>query len=353
MEDHRTQNIFDESEISSLLSQRLEIERAHLQGSLKRIQSINPPSETFKNDWRTFNHSGELNLGSTIRLAEDMALRRLRINPFSKPVKVAAVDVSTARLGPVEGGVLTAFRGCLVWKSAGKYRFYRYGPLITLLEVDDSASEDEPWNGGEPSYNARAISIMRNRLERTLQRAVVEVFEDSLILFDGSLTAGTPDNPARSLKEILQTAAANRNTVIGVSKDTQVLADGGKITQLIRGEDEASAVCLDDFMRKRFPTHPIHLLGRVYVAKMTNDGLTFRLDISSRGSVEDDLRAIELLAGNDLHDHGYPETLRLAHILSSFTLNEILGMRSYVTVKFSVEVKEEFEVRKILFGPFT
>jgi len=352
MQDHRTQNIFDESEISSLLSQRLELERTHLQSSLNRIRSVNPVSDTVISSWRALSHNGELNLGSAMRLVEAMSIRRLKINPLSKPVKVAAVDVSTAKLGPVEGGVLTAFRGCLVWKNGGKYRFYRYGPLITLLELDEHASEDELWEDGEPSFNARAISIMRNHVERALQKAVVEVFTDSLILFDGSLTAGTPDNPVRVLKEILRVAAANRNTVIGVSKDTQVLADGGKITQLIR-EEEVSALCLDDFMRKRFPTHPIHLLGRVYVAKMTRDGLTFRLDISSCGSVEEDLRAIELLAGNDLHDHGYPETLRLAHILSSFTPNEILGMRSYMAVKFNIEVKGEVEVRKILFGPFT
>lgn len=345
--------MFDESEISSLLSQKLELERGRLQGCLNRIRGVNPVSDDVKTGWRALGPSGGLNPTMSTRPMEAMGLRRFKITPSSNPVKVAAVDVSTARLGSVEGGVLTAFRGCLVWKNAGKYQFYRYGPLITFLESDPSTLEDERLDDGELSFNARAMSIMRNRVERTLQRAMVEVFNDSLILFDGSLTAGTPDNPTRVLKEILQAAAANRNTVIGVSKDTQIPAEGGKITQLIRGEDEASALCLDDYMRERFPSHPIHLLGRVYVAKMTRDGLTFRLDVSSLGGFEEDLRAIELLAGNDLHEHGYPETLRLAHILSSFTSNEILGMRRYMSVKFGVDVKEEVDVRRILFGPFS
>ncbi len=66
-----------------------------------------------------------------------------------------------------------------------------------------------------------------------------------------------------------------------------------------------------------------------------------------------DLRAVRRLVGNEFFDHGYPETLRLAHILSSFTSNEILGMRRYIFQNFGIEVKDEFDVRKILFGPFS
>ena len=359
---HRTQNIvFNEREISSLLSERLSLEESLL-GSLTRIRKGETKFEDLDvnaDETSIFPgyDAGHFDLKPKDFVDEiEKNKARYKITPMTDPVRVAAVDVSSVKLGAVEKGVLTAFRGCLVWKDDEKYHFYRYGPIISFVEElsfwDEEADQSKNM-GVEAFFGTRAVSIMRNRFERILQKAAVDVFKDSIILFDGSLTAGTPDNPAGVLKEIIGAAWSNDNMVIGVSKETKVLAGEKKVTALIEDGADACVICLDDYMRERFPTHPIHLLGRVYVAKMAREGFTFRLDISTPGGVELDLRAVRLLAGNDLCGHGYPETLRLAHILSSFTSNEILGMRRYMSLNFRVEFKDEFDVRRILFGPFS
>lgn len=350
--------MFDERDISSLLSERLNLESPII-GSLAKIEKGEAVFESLKES----PYSSSIPLRDEFERIDlkldfvDEALNKARqkIIPSAEPMRVAAVDVSSVKLGSIEKGILMAFRGCMVWKNLGRYHFYRYGPLISLVEEARSWDREDEQRGGntESFFGNRAASMVRNKFERAIQRALVDVFKDSIILFDGSLTAGTPDNPARILKGIISAAWNNNNMIIGVSKETQVLAGGKKVTELLDDETEASIICLDDYMRERFPTHPIRLLGRVYIAKMEREGFTFRLDISTSGGEELDLKAVRLLAGNDLYEHGYPETLRLSHILASFTSNEILGMRRYISLNFGVEVKSEFDLRKILFGPFS
>jgi len=48
----------------------------------------------------------------------------------------------------------------------------------------------------------------------------------------------------------------------------------------------------------------------------------------------------------------YPETLRLAHILSRFSANEVLAMQRYVTKNFGLRITSQTDIRQVLFGPY-
>ena len=58
------------------------------------------------------------------------------------------------------------------------------------------------------------------------------------------------------------------------------------------------------------------------------------------------------LLGNDFLIHGYPETLRLAHVLCTFTANEIVAVKHFLTTKHRIRIINRPDMHKILFGPF-
>jgi hypothetical protein len=198
----------------------------------------------------------------------------------------------------------------------------------------------------------RILGRLRNTLERWTQRLVCDSSRSGIILFDGSLTAGTPDNPVKYLEEILGSARENGNVVLAISKATKLAIAGQKVTNLL---EQMSAPCLLDIDREisdQFPSSPVKLLGRVYVAKLALGGFTFRLDIDRQVPVEGALETVSRLSGCDLVEQGYPETLRLAHILSAFTANEVIGIQRFIARNYGLRITSQPNLRKSLFGPF-
>ncbi|MEM3464341.1 MAG: hypothetical protein QXL91_05715, partial [Candidatus Bathyarchaeia archaeon] len=97
---------------------------------------------------------------------------------------------------------------------------------------------------------------------------------------------------------------------------------------------------------------PTVMLGEVYIAKLTHGNYAFRLDIDKEIPAEQRIEAVEKLLGNDLLSQGYPETLRLAHILCTFTANEVIAMQHFATRNYGLKLVNRPNMHKILFGPF-
>ena len=91
-------------------------------------------------------------------------------------------------------------------------------------------------------------------------------------------------------------------------------------------------------------------LGHIYIAKLGNQ--TFRLDVDKEIPSERAVASIERLIGNDLLVNGYPETLRLAHILCTFTANEVIGIQRYLAQEYKLKIVARPSIRRVLFGPF-
>ena len=94
------------------------------------------------------------------------------------------------------------------------------------------------------------------------------------------------------------------------------------------------------------------MLGDVYVARLNKANIAFRLDIDKEIPTPLRLEAVEKLLGNDLYLQSYPETLRLAHILCTFTANEVLAMQHFITRKHGIQIVNRPDMHKLLFGPF-
>jgi hypothetical protein len=290
----------------------------------------------------------------------------LRLNPEPIPLKplhkeniIAAVDTSTIKIGDTNTGIVIAVRGTNVWKQNGNYRYTRIGPFIFHITEENKS---EVYNTLERAYfstpnepnrqNTPNLLQMPTRiaslLERWLQKMLSRTISNGLILFDGSLTSGTPDTPTRRILEILAAARKRADIVLAFSKMTSLRVNGHLITDVLPRHQPPYMLEADGFR----PKPPVVLLGNIYVARLTRENYAFRVDIDKEVPRESKIEAVEKLLGNDIFSQSYPETLRLAHILCTFTANEVLAMQHFVTRRFGLHVFNRPDMHRLLFGPY-
>lgn len=274
--------------------------------------------------------------------------------PTPSSRSVIGIDTSTIRIGELEDGSLCALRGAVVALEGNHYKYTRYGPL--LFSLSTPMMDHIPNLGINVFTGVSNVEIMlrrvRNSLERWLQLSVAESTSAGLILIDGSLTTGTPDNPTEEVKHLLDVARRSRNQVIAISKNTQLRIHDKSITALLESNSKRCLLDVDNRIRQQFPEHPIQFLGRVFVGKLARSGFPFRIDIDRKISTEECISGIKQLTGTDIVDQGYPETLRVAHILSTFTASDVLAIQSLASTRFGIQLMPKIALRRSLFGPF-
>jgi hypothetical protein len=187
-----------------------------------------------------------------------------------------------------------------------------------------------------------------NLLEKWLQTMLTKTINNGLILFDGSLTSGTPDTPTPHMRETLQTAKKRNNTILAFSKMTNLRFNGHLITDIT--PEHTPPYLIETVGLK--PKPPIMLCGDIYVARLTKGNCAFRLDIDKETTQQNRIEAVEKLLTNDIISQSYPETLRLAHILCTFTANEVIAMQHYIQRKHGLKLINRPDMHRLLFGPF-
>jgi len=279
------------------------------------------------------------------------------LQPIPSSRLVVAVDTSTIRLGEYVNGSLCALRGAVVLLERNRYRYVRYGPLIFSLGINSfSALQDlaiPGWRAfsSEPNIDG-LLKRVRNALERWLQFNVSTSLSHGIILIDGSLTAGTPDNPSKEVERILEEARRSGSMVIAISKKTKLRINNQSITDLLENKSEPCLLNVDEEVTGQFPPYPVRFLGRVFVGKLARAGYAFRMDVDREIPVQQTADGFDQLVGTDVVDQGYPETLRFAHILSTFTANDVLAMQAFSCARLGVQLIPKIALRRSLFGPF-
>ncbi|MEM2888221.1 MAG: hypothetical protein QXI71_06215 [Candidatus Bathyarchaeia archaeon] len=286
------------------------------------------------------------------------------ISTFLTPLKaiedhtpIIGIDVSGIRLGETETGILCAIRGAIVWNQNQKYKYLRIGPFpfhITEENKQELFSHFENNILQEINTNHtplfEAIGKLCNQVERWIQTAIAYSASESIILWDGSLTAGTSGNTVNEISYILRTARKHGNAILAFTKVTTIRFLGWKITDIIVNHEPPCLFEVDELPLSI--TKNTNLLGRIYVANLASHGSTFRLDIDKGLSKEDNIMAVQRLLGNELLFQGYPECLRLAHIYSTFTANDVIGIQSFLAHEYGLRIVPRNNMRKTLFGPY-
>jgi hypothetical protein len=89
---------------------------------------------------------------------------------------------------------------------------------------------------------------------------------------------------------------------------------------------------------------------RPLLAKISTDGLIFRLDLA--GSQEPLERVLGVVLWNDAFPSGYPESLKAAHHLSVFSRAEDQALKALVTKRFKLRQLPTFPLRTVALGSF-
>jgi hypothetical protein len=283
----------------------------------------------------------------------------IQIKPNHQETTIAAMDTSTIKIGETSTGIIIAIRGATVWKQNRGYRYTRLGPFIFHITEEN---KKEVYNTLERAYFITRYETshfytpsllqmptrLASLLERWLQTMIAKTVTNGLILLDGSLTSGTIDTPVYRMKGILDLARKNQNIILAFSKATTLRTNGYLITDQLPNS-ETPYLLETSGLGLRPPTV---LLGEVYVARLGKSNYAFRLDIDKEIEAQKRVEAVERLVGNDLYNQNYPETLRLSHILCTFTANEVIAMQHFITRKHGIRIINRPDMHRLLFGLF-
>ena len=289
-----------------------------------------------------------------MKIQQPTTIKTIPLKPATNEKTVAAVDVSSIHLGETETGELCAIRGAIVWKQKNKYKYQRIGPFPFHITEQNKKEihkifKNQHFEFSETKNIVNIQTRMGNLLERWLQLSISCSAHETIILWDGSMTAGMADCPVDEMARLLETARNRLSTVLAFSKNTNLRFSGHKLTDYAK---KAVPPCLLQIGNLPASSGPVLLLGNIYVAKLTRGVCSFRLDIDKKVPKEQGIEAVQCLLGSDLLVQSYPETLRLAHIYSTFTATEVIGIQRFIAHEYGLRIVTRPNVRRMLFGPF-
>jgi len=284
-------------------------------------------------------------------------IQPIPLKPIKQETTIVSTDVSTIKIGETNQGIICATRGTIVWKEKNRYRYLRIGPFPLHITEENKKeiqyllrhhSLDAPI---EPLHNSNLTNMpmrLGNLLEHWIKTAISYASKNSIILWDGSLTAGTASNPLKTVSQTLEMARNHLNTTLAFSKHTYL--------RFLNHQPTHSKNLQKPHLLEinGFPTNsgPFSLLGKVYMTKLTPNGCSFRLDIDKEIPDKQRIEAVEKLLGNDTLFQGYPETLRLAHIYATFTATEVIALQRFLVKNCGLKILPQPNIRSLLFGPF-
>jgi hypothetical protein len=256
------------------------------------------------------------------------------IVPEQGQATIASTDSSCILLGESFEGCVYAVRAAVSFSCAGIVRgYFRVGPTVVYLSPKGAyglPGELEPYELRMAiSDHLIAERIIRNTVEKRIVGALVASPQVSIVMADGSLKHPFDTYPASVVR------SDSDACLVGFSKSSSLVASSrltGTVSKAI-----GPAFCSAS-------EGPIQTV----VAKFSNDGLVFRLDIATpKAQLE---RILGLILSNDGFSVGYPESLRVAHHLSVFSRSEDTALKAYLTKRYRLRHLPAFGLRRMTLG---
>jgi hypothetical protein len=288
------------------------------------------------------------------KIQQPSPIKTIQLQQTQDERPIVAIDVSSIRIGETEAGELSAVRGAVVWKEKNRYKYQRIGPFPFHITEGNQKEIHKLFRNNYFEFSeipnmGNIQARMGNLLERWLQLGISSSTYETIILWDGSMTAGMLDCPVEEMSRLLEISRNRLSIVLAFSKNTNLRLSGHKLTDYA---ETAVPPCLLEMNGLPSFSGPVILLGDVYIAKLTHGVCSFRLDIDKKIPQEQGIEAVQGLLGSDLLVQSYPETLRLAHIYSTFTATEVIGIQRFIAQQYGLKIVTRPNVRRMLFGPF-
>ena len=290
-----------------------------------------------------------------IERVKEAEVRALEIPLDGAPLRQAvAIDTSSIIVAAGHSGVVVALRGALAIRNLYGVKVEQVGPFIAYLTHDNLAEVLASILGESTLLGYCTVDyqldgsiqkVLAGLLEKKLQEYVAEKYKDSILLFDGSLSAGPLDNPLWLVSKILEKALPRGNDILAFSKTSILQFWSGILTEEKLGVEPPYVV--DMTWAIRSIEMRVKVLGDTYLAKLSSGVNAFRVDVSTRRKVEEVLAS---LLRSDPLIYGYPELLILAHDYCTFTKMDVIAVQSILRRR-GVEFFEASSIRDILFNP--
>ena len=193
---------------------------------------------------------------------------------------------------------------------------------------------------------------LRNWWERKAQKVAVSAVQGGIILFDGALTLRSRDTPDPYLRGLVRAARAHGNSVVAVSKRSELQIQGRSIR-----------VWLDDWPERvgSRPISPVlrqggdgrrasRVLGEVYAARFSPLGQTFRVDVANAPTTTP-LGTLDRFFASSLMRAGYPDILVRAHVHSWFAPSHLACLQADACARYGLSPRPEASLSGA-FAPF-
>jgi len=268
--------------------------------------------------------------------------------------RVVAIDTSSIIVATDRRGVVVAVMGSLAARSAFGLTIERVGPFMVYITHDNMAEVLASLLDGasildycSPDYqlDGSIQKVLAGLLEKRLQEYAAERYRDSILLFDGSLSAGPLDNPIWLVSRIIEEALPRGNDILAFSKTSILQFWGEVLREEELGVDPPYAVDMTWLMESI--EMRVRVLGRTFLAKLSPGAGVFRVDVATSRSIE---RVFGDCLRSDPVIYGYPELLILAHDYCTFTKLDIVAIQTLLR-RYGSEFFEVFSIRDILFNP--
>jgi hypothetical protein len=270
------------------------------------------------------------------------------IHPSEKVTFISAIDSSVIHLARTEEGRLYAAKSGIVISSGRRIRrHFRIGPILIYLTEESLRNSKMDHNLGNLLLvdSSMAKRLIRIRLERAIQLVLSSHLNNSIILIDGALRSSVFEDYNCTIDKVVEMSTLSNNDVIGLSKNTSmtVLNQFENLLKTV-----PSSACIDTGCIVRGLAR--NTLGNNLIVKLgkNKNEYVLRADICSANG--DDLDCLERLIGNDILFRSYPESLRIAHHISTFTTTEISSLRGFISRSCATEEVDQTTTRKNILG---
>ena len=269
------------------------------------------------------------------------------IRPIIDNTIVSAIDSSTIQVGETEEGSLYSVkRGIAISIGGHILMHFRVGPILFYLSEQTIRHSEFDHRLAKIVLldSDSAKRLIRVRVERAIQLELSRHFNKSIILVDGSLRFSLFEDKNQSIKDLAESCCLNQNSVIGISKNTKLkILDSVSAPLAKIGYPAYMDV---DLIVKSLVRNTI---GNNLMVKFgNNNSPILRADIVTANCNKDE--SLAKLLGNDAIAGGYPETLRLAHHISTFTTTEVSCLRGHVLSNYDVTELASEDLRRTLLG---
>lgn len=265
------------------------------------------------------------------------------VRPVKENTLVAAVDSSSIKLADTEDGGLYAVKCGITMAYAGSaLMHFKIGPMLFYL------SEGSIYDSELDDRLARLVlmdsdlarRLVRVRVERAVQSELAGHFNNSIVLVDGSLRSSVFEDRSRSIGRIAESAVLRKNMVVGISKGTRLKILERASAPLAKVPGPAY-IEVDVIIKSLVKGN----IGNNLMVRFGKSSPVLRADV-----IGDRDESLGRLVANDPVASGYPETLRLAHYISTFTSTEATCLRSHVLNNYDVTELAADDLRRTLLG---